>query len=94
VPINMRPLLPLLEEPELKTNSPDTPCLPALKLRIITAPLVLAVPSPLPMLTAPPVFEVLRPEKTCTDPPAPEVPLPTVRTMAPARPAVEAPEPT
>jgi hypothetical protein len=62
--MNMEPLLPPLEDPELKTNKPLTPDFPALKLRIVTAPLVVAVPSPLPMLTAPPVFVMLRPLKT------------------------------
>jgi len=64
VPIATRPLFPPLEDPELKTKSPETPATPAFTLRIDTAPLVVAVPSPLPMLTAPPVFTVLRPENT------------------------------
>jgi len=61
-PKETSPLLPPLALPELNTSMPLTPDTPALKLRIETMPLLLAVPSPLPMLTAPPVLIVLRPE--------------------------------
>jgi hypothetical protein len=64
VPIQIWPLLPLLEEPELKISTPDTPAVPALALRKVTKPLVVAVPSPAPRLSAPPVLTVLRPENT------------------------------
>jgi hypothetical protein len=85
--------LPLLEEPELKISTPDTPAVPALALRKVTAPLVVAVPSPALRLSAPPVFTVLWPEKTCTLPPAPLVPLPTVIATEPPRPLVATPVP-
>jgi hypothetical protein len=87
------PELPPLLEPVLKNNEPLTPSLPAFKLRMITFPLVVAVPSPDEMRTAPPVFAVLRPAFTKTPPPTPLSPLPTLTTMAPDRPAVAAPEP-
>ena len=60
----------------LNTNMPQLPSFPALMLRIVTAPLDVAVPSPLAKLNAPPVLLVLRPEKSYTLPPAPLVPLP------------------
>jgi hypothetical protein len=74
----MEPLFPSLDEPELKSKAPLTPAAPAFVLRILTVPLVVAVPSPLEILRAPPVCTVLRPENTDATPPAPLVPLPTV----------------
>jgi hypothetical protein len=62
-PTKIAPLLPLLALPELKTSMPLLPASPAFVLRIVTMPLVVAVPSPLPKLTAPPVLTVLRPAK-------------------------------
>jgi hypothetical protein len=94
VPIQICPLLPLLEEPALKISMPDAPAVPAFELRMVTMPLDEAVPSPLDKLSAPPVLAVLRPEKTCTLPPAPLVPLPTVKSTMPPRPSVAAPEPS
>jgi len=58
----MAPLLPLLVLPELNTSMPLLPALPEFKLRIVTMPLEVAVPSPLLRLTAPPVSTVLLPE--------------------------------
>jgi hypothetical protein len=94
VPIQIWPLLPLLEDPELKIKAPDTPVAPAFALRNVTVPLVVTVPSPEPRLSAPPASAVLRPDITRTSPPTPLVPLPTVMVTAPPRPAVAAPEPT
>ena len=53
--------MPPLELPELNTKAPLTPLTPEFVLRIVTTPLVVAVPSPAAMLTAPPVCTVLRP---------------------------------
>ena len=75
VPIKMLPVLPPLLDPVLKYNDPLTPAVPAFKLRITTAPLDVAVPSPDDTRTAPPVFAVLRPAFTSTSPPALLVPL-------------------
>jgi hypothetical protein len=72
------PLFPPLDDPELKSNAPLPPVYPALALRIVTVPLVVAVPSPLDMLKAPPVWTEERPEYTAAFPPVPLVPLPTV----------------
>jgi len=93
VPMAMLPVLPELLDPELKYNDPLAPVVPAFKLRIMTTPLVDAVPSPDEMRMVPPVTAVLRPEDTYTSPPTPLVPLPTLTTIAPLRPAVETPEP-
>ena len=59
--------------PELNTSMPLTPSVPAFADRIVTTPLDVAVPSPVPMLTDPPVFTALRPAYACTHPPAPLV---------------------
>jgi hypothetical protein len=87
------PAFPLLEDPELKTSDPLLPLTPAFMLRIVTVPLLEAVPSPLDTLNTPPDTAVLRPDSTCTLPPAPQVPLPTVNSTVPPRPSVAEPEP-
>jgi hypothetical protein len=87
------PVFPLLLVPVLKKSAPLTPVSPEFKLRITTAPLDEAVPSPDMMRTAPPVRTVLRPPLIWTWPPVPLVPLPTLTTMAPARPNVATPVP-
>ena len=89
----MLPLLPELEDPELKYSDPLTPLEPAFRLRITTMPLLEAVPSPDEIRTTPPVCTMLRPALTYRSPPTPLVPAPTLTTMEPARPAVVAPEP-
>jgi len=61
-PSKIEPLLPLLELPELKTSTPLTPEVPELRLRTITAPLVVEVPSPEAIERNPPELTVLRPE--------------------------------
>ena len=58
-PIEIEPDVPELDVPELNTNTPLTPFAPALAVRIVTAPLVLAIPWPLVTPTAPPVSTVL-----------------------------------
>jgi hypothetical protein len=93
-PIMMLPLFPRLLDPVLKYSDPVAPLAPEFRLRMTTAPLVEAVPSPDEMRTAPPVTAVLRPAFTKTSPPTPLVPLPTLTAIAPLRPAVAAPEPT
>jgi len=93
VPIQICPELPLLDEPELKIKTPDTPDKPAFAVRIVTVPLVKVVPSPLDRLNAPPVWAMLRPETISIPPPAPLVPLPTERRSSPPLPPVTAPEP-
>ncbi len=90
----MKPLFPLLEEPELNTSDPLLPATPAFMLRMVTVPLLEAVPSPLDKLRTPPDAAVLRPESTCTLPPTPQVPLPTVTRIMPPRPSVTAPDPS
>jgi hypothetical protein len=50
----------------LEINTPDTPAALALALCRVTAPLVVAVPSPVPRLSAPPVLTVLRRENIWT----------------------------
>ena len=72
----MAPLFPLLALPELNTSISLAPSKPALMLRMVTMPLLVAMPSPLAKLTAPPVSTVLRPANACSEPPAPLVPLP------------------
>jgi len=56
------PLFPALALPELNTSMPLTPETPAFMLRMVTMPLLDAVPSPLERLNAPPVWTTLRPE--------------------------------
>jgi hypothetical protein len=73
------PLFPPLDDPELNNIAPLTPNSPAFTLRIVTVPLVVAVPSPLDTLKAPPVWTALRPENTEAAPPEPLSPLPTAR---------------
>ena len=55
VPIEIEPLLPELDVPELNTNTPLTPFAPAFALRIVIAPLLLVIPLPPITPTAPPV---------------------------------------
>jgi len=93
VPRITLPLFPEDALPELNTNIPLTPCVPAFMLRITTAPLVVAVPSPAAILMAPPVLTVLRPAVICTAPPAPLVPLPTDSSNIPLLPEVAVPDP-
>ena len=54
-PIEIEPLLPELDVPELNTSTPLTPVAPALALRIVIAPLLLVMPAPPTTPTAPPV---------------------------------------
>ena len=89
-----KPLLLDTDVPVLKNNEPLNPTVPPFVDRITTAPLVVAVPSPLTRLNKPPVCTVLRPAITRTSPPALLVPLPTVIATAPPRPAVAAPVPS
>jgi len=60
--MSAEPLFPPFALPELNTSMPLTPPLPELKLRMVTIPLLVAVPSPLERLNAPPVWTTLRPE--------------------------------
>jgi hypothetical protein len=85
--------LPELELPELKTNNPLAPSLPAFKLLIEIRPLLDAVPSPLVKDKEPPVLTTLRPPVTIIAPPAPLVPEPTESSIIPPPPAVAAPVP-
>jgi len=62
-PTKTRPLFPDEDEPVLKYTAPLAPLDPALAERILTIPLVVAVPSPLTKLNKPPVLAELRPEK-------------------------------
>jgi hypothetical protein len=54
-PMETEPVVPELVVPELKTNTPLTPAAPALALRTVIAPLVVATPCPLVIANAPPV---------------------------------------
>jgi hypothetical protein len=94
VPILRPPLLPLLLLPELNISMPLVPSSPAFIERMVIIPLLVAVPSPLPIPTAPPVFTVLRPANIWSEPPTLLVPLPTVNNIIPERPDVAAPVPT
>ena len=58
-PSSRCPLFPAEEDPEENTSRPEEPDAPALALRISTAPLVDAVPSPEDIKTAPPVCRFL-----------------------------------
>ena len=58
-PIEIDPLLPELLVPELNNNTPLTPVAPAFALRIVIAPLLVAMPAPPTTPTAPPVWIVL-----------------------------------
>ena len=58
-PIEIEPVLPELDVPELKTSTPLTPLSPAFAVLIVMAPLVLAMPCPLLTPIAPPVWTVL-----------------------------------
>jgi len=64
VPNQIWPELPLLVEPELKISTPEVPLTPALAVRMMAMPLVVAVPSPALTLNTPPVWTVLRPAAT------------------------------
>jgi hypothetical protein len=44
VPIEIEPLVPELDVPELKTSTPLTPLSPLFAVRIVIAPLELALP--------------------------------------------------
>jgi hypothetical protein len=85
--------LPTLLVPELNTNRPLTPDVPAFAVRIVTDPLLVAVPAPVSRLIAPPVCTVLEPDSTPNRPPDPLFPLPTVSKIEPPRPVVAAPVP-
>ena len=85
--------MPLLVEPELKYKAPLDPAVPPLADRILSAPLLDDVPSPVETPMNPPVCTVLRPDTIRAVPPAPLVPLPTVMNTAPERPLVAAPVP-
>ena len=58
-PFEMAPVVPELDVPELNDSKPLTPFAPALDVRIVIAPLVLAMPWPLVTPMAPPVSTVL-----------------------------------
>jgi hypothetical protein len=64
VPNQIWPVLPLLLEPVLKISTPEVPLTPALAVRMMAMPLVVAVPSPAVTLKTPPVFTKLRPAAT------------------------------
>jgi len=64
LPMTTPPLFPELEDPELKYNAPLTPAAPLFRLRMITSPLVVAVPSPEDSRILPPVCTVLLPAAT------------------------------
>jgi hypothetical protein len=59
VPIEIDPVVPELDVPELKTSTPLVPSSPALTVLTVIAPLVLAMLSPVCTPIAPPVFTVL-----------------------------------
>ena len=59
LPIEIVPVLPELEVPELNTITPLTPDEPAFAVRTVIAPLVVAVPSPVVIEIEPPVRTVL-----------------------------------
>jgi hypothetical protein len=46
-PIDSEPVEPELDVPELNTSRPEIPLVPAFAERIVTTPLVVAVPGPL-----------------------------------------------
>jgi hypothetical protein len=85
-PIEIDPVVPELDVPELKDNIPLTPFVPASAEDIVMAPLDVAFPSPLEMLTEPAVMRVLSPAVTVTPPPAPLSALPTLRRTSPPLP--------
>ena len=58
-PIEIEPLLPELDVPELNVITPLTPDEPAFAVRIVMAPLVDSVPSPVVIEIEPPVRTVL-----------------------------------
>jgi hypothetical protein len=55
LPIEIDPLVPEDDVPELKLSTPLTPLAPAFALRMMIAPLVVAVPLPVVNATYPPV---------------------------------------
>ena len=59
LPIEIVPVLPELAVPELNVITPLTPDEPALAVRIVMAPLVDSVPSPVVIEIEPPVRTVL-----------------------------------
>jgi len=65
-PKKTAPELPLVAVPVLKYSAPLAPLVPPFADRILTMPLVVAVPSPLTKLNKPPVFTVLKPAATRT----------------------------
>jgi hypothetical protein len=68
-PMETEPLEPELEVPELKTKIPLTPFTPALAVLIVTAPLLVASPSPLTSEVMPPAHGMLDPGVSFTRPP-------------------------
>ena len=58
-PIQTVPVVPSLDVPELNVITPLTPEVPALAVRIVIVPLVVAVPSPVVIEIEPPVRTVL-----------------------------------
>jgi len=82
-PMYKAPLLPLLAVPELNTNRPLTPLVPALAVRILKAPLLDLEPAPVAMIKPPPVTSVLSPPYILTPPPDPLDPLPTASRIDP-----------
>jgi len=92
-PMYRAPLLPRVAVPELNTSKPLTPLVPALLVRILTAPLLVDEPRPLTTFNPPPVKALVSPEYTPTRPPDPLMPLPTVKRIEPPRPPDEDPDP-
>jgi len=88
------PLFPELEVPELNTSLPLTPELPAFTLAIRTEPLEEGALKPLITKINPPVKEPDSPETSFKAPPEPLLPLPTVMLTSPPRPPVENPLPS
>jgi hypothetical protein len=91
--MEMLPDVPELAVPELNTNTPLVPILPAFAVLTVTAPLVDDRPWPVIMPIAPPVFTVFSPAVAVINPPAPLSPLPTEILIDPPLPNVAAPEP-
>jgi hypothetical protein len=77
-PINIEPLLPLLEVPVLKITEPLTPSSPALDVRIDIIPLDVDDPYPLVIYWLPPDNADESPADITISPPIPLSPDPTV----------------
>ena len=93
-PMEIEPDLPDDAEPERKTSTPGLPRRPALPVRTVIAPLVVAMPCPMVKNTGAPVLRMLSPAVMVRKPAAPLLPLPTVMLTCPPLPPVEADEPS